>query len=340
MRKDAGGDHPLLSVSDLHVDFATSQGVVQAVRGVSFDVGRGETLGIVGESGSGKSVTARAIMRLLPATARIPSGRILFAGSDVNTMSASEIRNVRGAKIAMVYQDPTRALNPTMKIGAQLVEALRAHTRGLSIGAARDRVLGLLDAVQIPAAAERFESYPHQLSGGMRQRVVIAMALSMDPQLLIADEPTTALDVTVQAQILDLLAELQADRGMAMILVTHDLAVAACHTGRIAVMYAGQMVEQATTSRLFESMRMPYTRALFDSIPRLEDPPHQPLTAISGRPPDPFELPGGCSFHPRCAHASDLCRREPPSPERDGDGHSWSCHHPLDRTDVAPRGTS
>lgn len=233
----------------------------------------------------------------------------------------------------MVYQDPMRALNPTMPIGKQLVEGLRAEG-GLSKQGARQRAIELLEAVQIPAAAQRVGMYPHQLSGGMRQRVVIAMALADDPQLLIADEPTTALDVTVQAQILDLLATIQRERAMAMILVTHDLGVAAWHTDRIAVMYAGGIVERAPTGRLFSSMRMPYTRALFDSIPRLDMPIHATLPAISGRPPQRLDEAPGCAFHPRCAHAQDDCAARTPPVTVFGD-HAWSCWHPLGGEDLS-----
>ncbi|MBI5089124.1 MAG: ABC transporter ATP-binding protein [Actinobacteria bacterium] len=322
---------PVLEVDDLHVDFDTPAGVVHAVRGVSFSVAPGETIGIVGESGSGKSVTARAIMRLLPVPpARVTRGRVLLDDHDLLTVSKAEMRAHRGADIAMVYQDPIRALNPTMRIGDQIVEAIRAHDHEISRDAAHRRAVELLDAVQIPAAAARARTYPHQLSGGMRQRVVIAMALSSDPRVLIAAEPTTALDVTVQAQILDLLADLQTERRMALVLVTHDLGVAAWHTHRVLVMYAGRIVEEARTDDLFAAMRMPYTRALFDSIPRLDRPAHQPLPAIHGKPPDMHRVPPGCPFHPRCSRATEICGSEAPPETRIADGHRWSCWHPLD----------
>jgi oligopeptide/dipeptide ABC transporter ATP-binding protein len=319
----------LLEVDDLHVRFRTSRGIVDAVRGVSFCVAAGETLGVVGESGSGKSVTARAIMRLLPMPpAEVHRGRVSFEGVDLLRLSDKEMRRYRGSKIAMIYQDPMRALNPTMRVGAQIAEAVTAHHSELGHTAVRTRVLELLDAVQIPAAADRAQSYPHQLSGGMRQRVVIAMALACNPSLLIADEPTTALDVTVQAEILDLLAQLQTELDMAMILVTHDLGVASWHAHRIMVMYDGSIVEQAPTQEIFAAMRMPYTRALFDSIPRLEQSSHVPLPAISGQPPDGFEHIPGCSFHPRCGHGDERCALEAPALVADGD-HEWACFHPL-----------
>ncbi|MPZ31036.1 MAG: ATP-binding cassette domain-containing protein [Rhodospirillales bacterium] len=317
----------MLAVEDLHTHFRTPRGRVRAVDGVSFSLDRGRTLGIVGESGCGKSVLARTVMGLLPSNARVPpASRVLFDGRDLRGLSERELRSVRGRRMAMIFQDPMTSLNPVMTCGAQVVEALTWHM-GLSRRAARDRAVELFTAVGIPEPARRVDHYPHQLSGGMRQRVAIAIALSCEPALLIADEPTTALDVTVQAEILDLLNRQQRERRMALILITHDLGVVAGRTDEIAVMYAGRIVEQARTTVLFSRMRHPYTEALLRSIPRLADPPHTPLVTIAGRPPELIDPPPGCSFAPRCRYAADDCRRL--APALAGDGHAFACWHPL-----------
>ena len=328
----------LLEVTHLVTQFHTPHGMVRAVDGVSFSVQRGQTLGIVGESGSGKSVLARTIIGILandgsPTT----TGGIAFEGRDLLKLSEPEMRDVRGKDIAMVFQDPTSSLNPVKRIGAQIGEVLTRHL-GLRCRAAEARSVELLASVGIPLPAERLHQYPHQLSGGMRQRVAIAIALACKPKLLIADEPTTALDVTIQAQILDLLRRLQRAHNMAMILISHDLGVVAEHTDVVAVMYGGQMVERASTRSLFHSCRMPYTQALIRSAPSLPDPPHTRLRAISGRPPDMLHPPIGCRFNPRCDRATDVCRADQPalSPS-DADGaHLYACWHPVGAGEVLP----
>ena len=317
----------LLAVEDLCTHFQTSRGRLRAVDGVSFALAQGRTLGIVGESGCGKSVLARTIMGLLPSNAHVPlDSRVLFDGRDLRRMSERALREVRGRHMAMVFQDPMTSLNPVMTCGAQIAEALVHHLK-LRRRAARERAVELLASVGIPGPARRVDHYPHQLSGGMRQRVAIAIALSCEPQLLIADEPTTALDVTVQAEILDLLRQQQRRRNMALILITHDLGVVAGRTDEVAVMYAGRIVERAATTTLFAETRMPYTQALLRSIPRLDDPPHTPLDAIAGRPPDLIDPPPGCRFAPRCRYAADDCRRA--APALSGDRHAFACWHPL-----------
>jgi peptide/nickel transport system ATP-binding protein len=319
---------PLLAVEDLHTHFRTPRGRVRAVDGVSFTLDRGQTLGIVGESGCGKSVLSRTIMGLLPSNAEVPvSSHVHFDGRDLRRLSERALRGVRGRRMAMIFQDPMTSLNPVMTCGAQIVEALTYHM-GLGRRAARDRAVELFTAVGIPEPARRVDHYPHQLSGGMRQRVAIAIAISCEPALLIADEPTTALDVTVQAEILDLLNRQQRERRMALILITHDLGVVAGHTDEVAVMYAGRIVERAATTTLFAHTRMPYTEALLRSIPRLADPPHTPLQTIAGRPPDLIDPPPGCRFAPRCRYAAEDCRRE--APVLAGGGHAFACWHPLE----------
>lgn len=321
----------LLEVTDLVTLFHTPQGIVRAVDGVSFGVERGETLGIVGESGSGKSVLARSIIGVLAKDgSATTTGRIAFEGRDLLKLPEREMRDVRGKDIAIVFQDPTSSLNPVKRIGAQIGEVLTRHL-GLRGRAAETRSVELLASVEIPLPAERLQQYPHQLSGGMRQRVAIAIALACEPKLLIADEPTTALDVTIQAQILDLLRRQQRARNMALILISHDLAVVAGHTDAVAVMYAGQMVERASTRSLFHDCRMPYTQALIRSVPHLPDPPHTRLRAISGRPPDMLRPPAGCRFNPRCDAATDLCRADQPAlSAADADGtHLYACWHPV-----------
>jgi oligopeptide/dipeptide ABC transporter ATP-binding protein len=287
-------------------------------------------LGIVGESGSGKTVLSRSIMGLLPRHNVTQTGSILFEGMEIVGASNDDLRTIWGAKVAMVFQDPMTSLNPVLRIGRQITESLRLHT-SMDKEEANRTAIALLGQVGIPSPEERIRAYPHQLSGGMRQRVMIAIALACSPRLLLADEPTTGLDVTVQAQILDLLAELQRERNMAVILVTHDLGVVATRTNRIAVMYAGHIVEIATTERLFSKMAMPYTQALLNSTPRISNPSHSRLTAIEGRPPDLINPPTGCAFAPRCPYAQDKCRQEAPSltPMADDPDHLFACWFPL-----------
>ncbi|MAS42977.1 MAG: dipeptide/oligopeptide/nickel ABC transporter ATP-binding protein [Rhodobacteraceae bacterium] len=318
---------PLLTVEDQRTAFATGRGLVRAVDGVSFTLERGRTLGVVGESGSGKSVLSRSIMRLLPPNAR-SSGAVRLGGRDLTAMSEKALRALRGPEISIVFQDPMTSLNPVMTIGAQIGEVLTRHL-GMSRKAAKARSVELLASVGLPQPDVRVDQHPHQLSGGMRQRVAIAIAIACEPALLIADEPTTALDVTVQAEILDLLARQQAERNMAMILITHDMGVVAGRCDDVAVMYAGRIVEQASTEDLFRDTRMPYTSALLASIPRLDDPPHRKLEAIPGRPPDLIHPPAGCAFSPRCRYADDLCRAQPPALEEAGRGHRFACWRPM-----------
>jgi oligopeptide/dipeptide ABC transporter ATP-binding protein len=317
-------------VDDLRVHFSTPRGVVRAVDGVSFSLERGRTLGIVGESGSGKSVTSKAIMGLLPRAGRTQSGSIVYDGREISHLDQKGYRELWGTELAMVFQDPMTSLNPVMKIGKQLTESLKLKLH-MDRQTAKETAIGLLDAVRIPAPERRFKEYPGQLSGGMRQRVVIAVALACGPKLLFADEPTTALDVTVQAQILDLLAEQQRDRFMAMVLVTHDLGVVANRTDEIAVMYAGRVVEKAPTRTLFTDVKMPYTEALLASIPKIEDASHTRLQAIGGAPPDLVHPPAGCPFAPRCQYARDRCREESPPliAVADDPSHLYACFYPV-----------
>ena len=303
----------LLSVRDLIVRFRTHDGTVHAVNGVSFDLEEGETLGLVGESGCGKSVTNLAVMRLLPQPAgHIESGEVLFNAEDLTKIPEAAMRELRGRDIAMIFQDPMTSLNPVLTIEEQMVETIRAHRR-VSSADARARAIELLGMVGIAEPAGRLRNYPHQFSGGMRQRVMIAMALALEPQLLIADEPTTALDVTIQAQVLELLQRLTKERGTAVILITHDLGVVAGMTGRINVMYAGFIVEAATTPELFAKPRHPYTVGLLHSIPRVDAGPEEALIPIEGVPPDLRVAPVGCPFAPRCAWRMDRCWTENPS---------------------------
>jgi len=317
----------LLDVEDLRVTFSGRGRPVRAVDGVSYSVYPGQTLAIVGESGSGKTVSCRAVMGLLPPAAVI-TGSARLGGAQLIGLSDEQLRRHRGADVAMVFQDPTRSLNPTMRIGSQIAEAVRTH-RPAGKQQSREQAVELLRLVRIPLPERRFDEYPHQLSGGMRQRVMIAIALACRPRLLIADEATTALDVTTQAQIMELLLDLQAELGMALMLISHDLGLAASYADEVIVMYAGRIVEQAPAPRLFSGVRMPYTEALLEAIPRLERPPHTPLPVIGGRPPDLSALPAGCSFAPRCRRAADDCRAaEPPLAEHEP-GHRWACWHPV-----------
>jgi oligopeptide transport system ATP-binding protein len=316
---------PLLEVANLSVHFASQGQIVRAVDDVSFTLGRGETLGIVGESGSGKSVTALSLMRLIPTPpGRIAGGRIRFDGLDVLAMSDNELRELRGRQIAMIFQDPMTSLNPVLTIGRQITEVLEEHL-GLSPTAASKRAAELLAMVGIPAAAQRLGEYPHRFSGGMRQRVMIAMAMACNPRLLIADEPTTALDVTIQAQILDLIRRLQRESGMAVIIITHDLGVVAGLADRVAVMYGGRIVEQGPTEDVFGDPRMPYTIGLLSSIPRLDQRAAR-LTAIRGTPPVALGEARACRFAPRCDLARELCRSSAPPLRQVATAHHAACH--------------
>jgi oligopeptide/dipeptide ABC transporter ATP-binding protein len=330
----------LLEVDDLRTYFGTRSGDVRAVDGVSFAVERGKTLGIVGESGCGKSVTALSIMGLLAPTARIESGAIHFEGRELNRLSQRELEDVRGRQIAMIFQDPMTSLNPTLTIGLQLTETMQRHLE-ISRDEARKRAIQLLEEVHIPNARQRLDDYPHRYSGGMRQRVMIAIALSCSPKLLIADEPTTALDVTVQAGILDLLEELRDEHEMSMIIITHDMGVVAEAADDIAVMYAGQIVEQAAAEELFDHPEHPYTEALLGALPQLEGEGVREgrLTAIPGRPPDLLNPPAACRFGPRCPYAGgDSCTVEEPQLREIRPGHLVRSAHPASERARAPVG--
>ena len=320
-------DAPLLEVSDLRVDFRQGGRVVRAVDRLSYTAPRARTVALIGESGSGKTVSSRAIIGLLPGNARI-TGSVRFEGKELLGLSERKMRSVRGSQIAMVFQDPARSLNPTVRIGPQITEAIHLHA-DVSKAAAHDRAVELMELVRLPAADERFRQYPHQLSGGMRQRVMIAIALAAQPKLLIADEATTALDVTTQAQIMELLRDLQQRLGMALIMISHDLGLAASFADDVLVMYAGRGVEHASTRKLFEHVRMPYTRALLDAIPLLENPSHSRLAAVPGQPPDLAEEQVGCPFAPRCPKATEKCREHAPPFEEQEPAHLWACWHPI-----------
>ena len=330
------GDN-ILEVRDLQISFSTYAGEVHAVRGVSFDLRRGETLAIVGESGSGKSVTAKSIMRLNPtANTIVRGGEILFGQEDLLKLGEKQMQDIRGPKIAMVFQDPMTSLDPTMKVGRQITESLKKHL-GMSGREASKRAVELLTLVGIPNAKERVKQYPHQFSGGMRQRVVIAIALACDPQILIADEPTTALDVTIQAQILELLRDLQERIGTSVILITHDLGVVAQTAHRVAVMYAGKIVETGTVHEIFYNPQMPYTWGLLSSIPLPTADRSQDLIPIPGSPPDMSDPPTGCPFTPRCPYAMQICTEEMPDYTTFSAEHRAACwlHHPM-APDVEP----
>ncbi len=328
-------DKALLSVEDVVVDLPTPRGNLRAVDRVNLAVGAGQTLGVVGESGCGKTMLSRAILQLLPKKAKL-TGRVIFDGQDLVSLDREKLRKLRGRQLAVVFQDPMTSLNPVLTIGTQLIETLQEHL-DLDMAAAKKRSVELLAAVGIPAPEQRLQQYPHQLSGGMRQRVAIAIALSCEPKLLIADEPTTALDVTIQAQILDLLAREQRRRHMAMILITHDLGVVAGRTDEVAVMYAGRVVERAPTPALFKKMRMPYTEALLAAIPKLDAAPHSLLPAISGRPPDPTRPIKGCSFSPRCRYAVARCHAEKPElTAAETPAHQFACFHPIEMPAAVP----
>ncbi|WP_298817200.1 ABC transporter ATP-binding protein [Chloroflexus sp.] len=331
---------PLLEVRDLRTYFQTQDGIVKAVDGVSFYVNRGETLGIVGESGCGKSVTSLSIMRLIPTPpGKIVSGQILFDGDDLLQASEEEMRHIRGNRIAMIFQDPMTSLNPVLTIGRQITESLELHLK-LTKKEARDRAIELLDMVGIPSASKRLDNYPHQFSGGMRQRVMIAMALSCNPELLIADEPTTALDVTIQAQILELINRLREELGTAVILITHDLGVVAGMTDRVTVMYAGKVVEEGPTHEIFANPRMPYTIGLLRSIPRLDEERGRRLKPIRGLPPNLIDLPPICPFSPRCDYAREECLTSAPELRSVGADHRAACHFDITIETPIPQQTT
>ena len=315
-----GAGMTLLTVENLRTAFPG----VRAVDGVSLSVDRGQTLGIVGESGCGKSMLSLSLMRLVPEPGRVEAGRITFDGQDLLTLPPAAMRAIRGRRIAMIFQEPMTSLNPAFTAGDQITEAMRAHDRGAGAAALRTRAIAALDRVRIPSAARRMDDYPHQMSGGMRQRVMIAMALACRPDLLIADEPTTALDVTVQAQVLDLLRELQAENGMGILLITHDLGVVAEMADHVAVMYAGRVVEQAPVADIFDDPQHPYTIGLLGSIPRLEAEGER-LLAIDGAVPAPSALPPGCRFHPRCVWGAVPCTETDPALRPLGPGHAAAC---------------
>lgn len=315
----------LLQVRGLKTRFYTQDGVVNAVNGISYDLNEGETLGIVGESGCGKSVSVLSVMRLIPTPpGRIVAGEVIFEGRDLMKVDEEEIRQVRGNKISMVFQDPMTSLNPVLTINQQLSEALELHL-GMDKAQARRRSIELLEMVNIPEAAERIDDYPHQFSGGMRQRVMIAMALSCNPRLLIADEPTTALDVTIQAQIIDIIKRLKEELGMAIIWITHDLGIIAGLAERVVVMYAGYIIEEASVKDLYGDPRHPYTLGLLRSVPRLDEEVKEKLIPIEGLPPDLIDMPPGCPFAPRCVYAQDICLQENPKLETVAPRHKVAC---------------
>jgi oligopeptide transport system ATP-binding protein len=321
----SAADVPLLDVDDLHVEFRTREGVARAVNGVSYSVRAGETLAVLGESGSGKSVTAQAIMGILDTPPGfITKGAVRYRGQDLLKMSEGVRRTYRGEHIAMIFQDALSSLNPVFSVGWQIAEMFRVH-RGTSRSEGMKKAIELMELVNIPAARERVRDFPHQFSGGMRQRIMIAMAIALDPEVLIADEPTTALDVTVQAQIMALLKDLQRERDMGLILITHDMGVVADVADKIAVMYAGRIVERAPVYDLYARPAHPYTEGLLASIPRV-DRKGQELYAIKGLPPSLMKIPAGCPFNPRCSYARDVCREQPPPDYAVGDAHISACH--------------
>lgn len=329
-------EQKLLVVKDLNTTFQTPAGPLPAVGGVSFDLNKNETLGIVGESGSGKTVLSRTIMGLQPRTNVTVSGSVLLNGFEVVGASEEEKRKIWGLQVAMVFQDPMTSLNPVTRVGKQIDEILRVRM-GMDRQSAKARAIELLELVGIPSPSQRYRVFPGELSGGMRQRVVIATALAGSPQLLMADEPTTGLDVTIQAQILNLLEEIKERLKMSVVLVTHDLGVVATRTSRIIVMYAGRIVEIGSTREVFAHHRMPYTRALLDGSPKVSNPSHTRLMAIPGRPPNLHDLPPGCSFAPRCSYATDRCHQERPELEPSGaPGHFFACWNPLPTTRGVP----
>ncbi len=331
-RPVAEGGTPLLEISDLHVDIPTARGVVKAVDGVSLRIERGETVGIVGESGCGKSMMALSVLGLVPQPGRITSGSISLDGRDLVGLSERSMRQIRGKDVGMIFQDPSAALNPTMRVGAQVGETIRAH--GLSTAAtARARTLDLLRGVQIPAPERRMNAYPHQFSGGMRQRVMIAMGMANSPSLIIADEPTTALDVTVQAQVIELLRQMNSETGTSILLITHNIALLARFCRRMVVMYAGQVVEEGPTRRVLDSPSHPYTAALIASVPRVEQQRGK-MATIDGRPPDLARKPHGCAFYSRCPYGAPKCTAEMPAMIETGPGQVARCWFPLGNPQV------
>ena len=325
----------LLEINDLATHFFTQEGVVKAVDGVSYELEEGEVLGVVGESGCGKSVSALSIMRLVAnPPGRTVRGEVIFEGEDLLKMDDAEMRNVRGNKIAMVFQEPMTSLNPVLTIGRQLTETLELHL-GMTKDQSRSRASELLQRVGIPDAESRLKDYPHQFSGGMRQRVMIAMALSCDPRLIIADEPTTALDVTIQAQILELMQDLASDFGTAMIIITHNLGVVARYAHRVIVMYAGKIIETGDSREIYHDPKHPYTLGLLASVPRLDETERTRLEAIEGLPPNLVNMPAGCSFAPRCRFAIEQCIEEAPTLEDTGDGHTAACWRSRELAEIA-----
>lgn len=327
----ARGKDPLLQVERLQVRFASGRGTVYAANSVDFTLAAGETVAIIGESGSGKTVTARALLGLLPNNASV-SGSVRFEGKEILGLPERELREHRGADIAMIFQDSSRSLSPTMAVGRQIVEAVRSHSE-ISKKAAQERALELLSQVRVPAPKHRFYQYPHELSGGMRQRVMIAIALASDPRILIADEATTALDVTTQAIIMELLVEIQRSREMGLIVISHDMAIASGYSDKVIVMYGGRVVEEGPTQELFASVRMPYTKLLLAAVPRLDQEVHGRLPVAEGSAPDLTALRDGCAFASRCPYVQDRCRTETPPLERDRSGHRWACFFPLKEED-------
>jgi oligopeptide transport system ATP-binding protein len=316
---------PLLQVKDLRTYFYTEEGVVKAVDGVTYDVAEGETLALVGESGCGKSISALSILRLIPIPpGRIVSGEVLFEGEDLLKLSEEEIRHIRGNKISMVFQEPMTSLNPVLTIGKQLTEAIELHLK-LDKQAATQRAIQLLEMVGVAEAERRINDYPHQFSGGMRQRVMIAMALSCNPKLLIADEPTTALDVTIQAQVLEVMARLSREFGTSVIIITHNLGVVARYADRVNVMYAGKIIETSTAENVYSDPRHPYTLGLLNSVPRLDQATGDKLVPIEGLPPDLAQLPPGCAFYPRCVYRIDKCKEEYPPLQLVAENHYAAC---------------
>lgn len=327
---------PLLAVDDLTVGFAGAGGFARAVDGVSLTLSPGERVGIVGESGAGKSVTALAIMGLLPVPSTVVAGRVKYRGTDLLTLHERDLRRLRGRRIAMIFQDPVTCLNPRLTVGQQVVEAIRAH-EPLGRRAARARAVELLGRVGIPAPARRFDDHPHTFSGGMAQRVMIAIAVSCGPEVVLADEPTTALDVTIEAQIVDLLIDLCDERQAAVLFITHDLSLLARFADRILVMYGGRIVEQAPTPTIFQGASHPYTRGLLGSVVRPDGTSGSRLATIPGTPPSPAALPSGCSFHPRCAYADDRCRADAPMLLNCSSAeHRCACHRAAELTPVRP----
>ena len=313
----------LLEISDLRTYFFTEAGVVKALDGISLEVDKGQTVGLVGESGSGKSVTAQSVLRIVPRPGRVVDGSIKFEGEELLSKPENEMRKLRGRKMAIVFQDPTTSLNPVYTVGKQLTDILMLH-RELTKADASKRALSLLERVGIQEPEKRLNAYPHELSGGMKQRVAIARALSCEPTLLFADEPTTNLDVTIQAQVLELLGQLQKELGMTMVMITHDMGIIADMTQRVTVLYAGKVMEAADTPAIFNSPRHPYTEALLKAVPSVRQT--HALEVIPGNIPNLIELPAGCVFHPRCKYARDICRKEEPALEKVEDGHYTACH--------------